>query len=367
MSVLVSVIIPVHNGEKYLRQCLDSVAGQTLQKIEIICVNDGSTDSSIDILNDYAARDCRFKIISQEASNAGHARNMGLDQTSGEYLSFLDADDWFELDMLETMMNCAKEHDADVVFCKAATYDQKTGMHSSSSFSLKSRLVPKNEVFSCRSIREDAFQFCRTAAWDKLYKASFIKTEGLRFQEQPRMNDCFFSTMANVRARRMIVCDKFFVHYRVNSGTSITSISPDIAYPCTLNTFKKLQQSMTVEELDFFGKSWKNFVIKNVTCEIQTFTENIAYKYYCMLRECDFGIDLMRDCEAYNSFLFCLYKKYLRRDWTEETFKSAFVEYRKEFSNQKKWPKWKKSLNGLIPLIRSHSFASLWLQLRGLF
>lgn len=367
MAALVSVVIPVHNGEKFLRQCLDSVAGQSLKDLEVICVNDGSTDGSLEILEEYAAQDKRIKIISQEASNAGHARNVGLAVTTGEYLSFLDADDWFELSMLESMAALAKQTDADIVFCKAATFNQKTGVQSTKSFSLKERLVPKGKVFSFKDIREDAFQFCRTAAWDKLYKADFIKAENLRFQEQPRMNDCFFSTMANIRAKRMVVCDKMFIHYRINSGTSITSISPDIAYPCTLNTFSKLQKAMSSEEFLLINKSWKNFVVKNVVNEIATFSEDIAYKYYALLKQNDFGLKEMKGSDIYDSFLFHMYKEYLDKDWTEESFKKVFEDYLKEYRAKKKQANWKKSLCGLISLVRSHSVSSLLRQFKNSF
>ncbi|MCQ2091760.1 MAG: glycosyltransferase [Fibrobacter sp.] len=364
MSVLVSVVIPVHNGEKYLRECLDTVVGQTLTDLEIICVNDGSTDGSLAILEEYAAKDSRVKIISQNASNAGHARNTGLAATTGEYLSFLDADDWFELDMLETMVNQAQSTNSDIVFCKAATFNQKTGVQSTKSFSLKERLVPKGKIFSGKDIAEDMFQFCRTAAWDKLYKASFIKAEGLQFQEQPRMNDCFFSTMANVRASRMSVCSKMFIHYRINSGTSITSISPDIAFTCTLNTFSKLQETMTADELRTFGKSWKNFVIKNVVNEIATFSEDVAYRYYQKLRGCSFQLSDMKCNEIYDKFLYNMYVKYLDQDLSEESFKIAFGNFMQDYQAKKKQANWKKSLAGLVDLICSRSFSCLLRQLK---
>lgn len=364
MNAIVSVVIPVHNGEKYLKECLDTVVNQTLKDLEIICVNDGSTDGSLAILEDYASRDSRIKVVSQEASNAGHARNTGLAVTTGEYLSFLDADDWFELNMLETMVTAAKKDDADIVFCKAATFDQKTGVQSTKSFSLKERLVPKGTVFSGKDIAEDLFQFCRTAAWDKLYKASFIKAEGLRFQEQARMNDCFFSTMANVRAKRMVVCDKMFIHYRINTGTSITSISPDIAYPCTLNTFGLLQKTMRADELKAVEKSWKNFVVKNVVNEISTFSVDVAFKYYTMLKQNDFGLSGMKGCQIYDSFLYCMYDKYLDKEWDEVSFKTAFERFMQEYRAKKKQANWKKSFSGLISLLRSHSFSSLVRQFR---
>jgi glycosyltransferase involved in cell wall biosynthesis len=96
----ISIIIPVYNAEKYLNKCLESVINQTLKDIEIICINDGSTDNSLDILQKYAKQDNRFIIINQDSSGAGVARNAGLDKAQGEYLAFLDSDDFFELDML---------------------------------------------------------------------------------------------------------------------------------------------------------------------------------------------------------------------------------------------------------------------------
>ena len=94
--VKVSVIIPVYNVEPYLKQCMDSVVGQTLKDIEIICVDDGSTDGSLDILREYAAEDNRIQIIEQKNAGAGAARNNGMRHATGKYLSFLDSDDFFE-------------------------------------------------------------------------------------------------------------------------------------------------------------------------------------------------------------------------------------------------------------------------------
>ena len=97
----VSVILPVYNAGKYLHQCMDSIVNQTLKDIEIICVDDGSSDNSLEILRQYAEKDERVKVIAQANGGAGAARNNGLRAATGEYLSFLDSDDFFELDMLE--------------------------------------------------------------------------------------------------------------------------------------------------------------------------------------------------------------------------------------------------------------------------
>ena len=121
---MVSVIIPVYNAEAYLEECLDSVVNQTLKNIEIICVNDGSTDNSLDILKEYQEKDDRVIIINQENQGAGVARNQGIKVAKGNYLSILDADDFFELNMLELMCMNALKFDADVTICRADGYDQ---------------------------------------------------------------------------------------------------------------------------------------------------------------------------------------------------------------------------------------------------
>ncbi len=113
----ISVIIPIYNVEQYLKECLESVINQTLKDIEIICINDGSTDSSPKILAEYAKRDNRIIIINQENSGVSRARNKGLDVASGEYVSFIDPDDYINTDFYNGLYNAAKINDADLCFC----------------------------------------------------------------------------------------------------------------------------------------------------------------------------------------------------------------------------------------------------------
>ena len=127
-NVKVSVIIPVYNAEKYLRECLDSVIGQTLQDIEIICVDDGSTDNSLLILQEYAANDKRLKIVEQANQGAAAARNAGIAVAQGEYLAFLDADDLYYLEALQTAYVCAEKSNADVLLFEADFFDEKHGL-----------------------------------------------------------------------------------------------------------------------------------------------------------------------------------------------------------------------------------------------
>jgi len=114
-QIKVSVIIPVYNAEKYLRECLDSIINQTLQEIEILCINDGSTDCSEKILEQYADNEKRIRVISQENRGVSSARNQGLKNAIGEFVAFIDADDYIELDMLECLYKSAKNFDADII------------------------------------------------------------------------------------------------------------------------------------------------------------------------------------------------------------------------------------------------------------
>ena len=138
----VSVIIPVYNTEKYLRECLDSVINQTLKEIEIICVDDGSTDSSLNILKEYANKDNRFTIITQQNLHAGVARNAGLTVVKGEYVSFLDSDDYIKFEYLEKLYNKIVLEKADICICKKFILDSRTNIVKEDDNSLKINMLP---------------------------------------------------------------------------------------------------------------------------------------------------------------------------------------------------------------------------------
>ena len=112
--IKVSVIVPVFNTEKYLEKCLNSLINQTLQDIEIICINDGSTDKSADIIKKFANKDSRFKLINHEPNKQGAARNTGMKIAKGEYIGFVDSDDWVDLEYYEKLYNAAKRHNFDI-------------------------------------------------------------------------------------------------------------------------------------------------------------------------------------------------------------------------------------------------------------
>lgn len=221
MTPFVSVIIPVYNAEKYLRECLDSVVNQTLRDIEIICVDDGSTDSSPAVLAEYAARDSRVRVLTQENRYAGAARNAGMKIARGDYLSFLDADDVFDPDMLRKMFLDADARDADVVICRADRFSDSLEARTPVPWTVRTELldVPATTVFSYKNFRRDAFTFCIGWTWDKLFSRRFIEEQGLSFSETRSTNDAYFTFLAVIFARRISFVDRVFVHQRVHADS----------------------------------------------------------------------------------------------------------------------------------------------------
>src|SRR5574344_49484 len=126
-KISVSFIIPIFNTEKYLKQCLNSIISQTLSDIEIICINDGSTDNSLCILENFAKKDKRIKVINQKNKGQSAARNKGITLAKGEYIAFVDSDDWAQPDMLEKMYNRATQDDTDVTMASVTLHNEKTG------------------------------------------------------------------------------------------------------------------------------------------------------------------------------------------------------------------------------------------------
>ena len=209
----VSVIIPVYNVEKYLGECLDSVLGQTLRDIEVICVDDGSTDGSPAMLEKYAARDSRVKVLRQENSGAGAARNAGLSVASGDYLFFCDPDDWCDRNMLRDMHRRAIKDKCDVVLAGMIRHDCVLSHYSFSYPSRKLARLPR--VFPGRDACDFIFVAARANPWNKLFRRAFVHERKILFQEQKRENDLFFSYVTIALAERIGVVDDAYYHYRM--------------------------------------------------------------------------------------------------------------------------------------------------------
>ena len=275
----VSVIIPVYNIEQHLRQCLDSVAGQTLQDLEVICVDDGSTDTSPTILTEYARRDSRFQILTQPNAGPGVARNTGLARARGEYLIFLDSDDWFEPDFLERMVDKAAETGADVTICRAVEFDTGTGRELPSEWMLKDRYLP-GEAFAPEEVADHLFQFTYGWPWDKLYRADFLRKTELSYPPLPNSEDLVFVFQSLALAERIAVVQAPLVYHRVHRMTSVSNSrhrDPEVPH----RALKLLQKSLQERELyPRYERSFLNWAMEFLVWNVANMGAREAQRRY---------------------------------------------------------------------------------------
>lgn len=224
VGIKVSVIIPVYNVKQYIRECLDSLINQTLREIEIICVDDGSTDGTLDILRQYESKDQRIKIIQQENQYAGVARNNGMKHVHGKYMIFLDADDFFDETMLEKTYYEAERCNADVVLFGGQSYNNVSKEIQPMPWLLNKDILPQKVPFSCRDTDGQLLNAYSPAPWTKLFLSEFIRKHNLQFQALQNSNDVFFIFSATCLAERITFLDEKFVYYRRGTMSSLQSL-----------------------------------------------------------------------------------------------------------------------------------------------
>ena len=205
----VSVIIPVYNVEQYLRECLDSVLNQTFRDIEVICVDDGSTDGSLSVLECYASADSRVKVIRAVHANAGAARNVGYGASNGKYLLFLDADDVFAPTMIQMLHAALQQYHADIANC--AKQDFLSGKPLPE---LSKGDVGNFRVLDNSKRQVNCFKEFIGWSWDKLFTRSLVERYDLHFQEQQAHNDFLFCNSACCLADRIVKTDDVFIAHR---------------------------------------------------------------------------------------------------------------------------------------------------------
>ncbi|MBZ9570445.1 glycosyltransferase [Methanobrevibacter sp. TMH8] len=230
-KVKVSVIVPVYNSEKYLKECLDSLLNQTLTEIEVICVDDGSTDSSPEILEIYSKKDKRIKVITQENKDVGPAREAGLKIAVGEYVTFADNDDWFAIDAFEKLYINAKSNDSDVVIFKIVFYYSDNDSYTyPKSLNLEKYFEEdidyNNFVFKAKNIKEQVMNNL-FAPWFKFYRLEFLKSYNFYFKEKITYPDVPFHVQVLLKANKISFCPEYLYFYRRNHQESMLLISKD--------------------------------------------------------------------------------------------------------------------------------------------
>ena len=221
--VKISVIIPVYNSEKYLERCLNSVLSQTFQEFEAICINDGSTDTSLKILENYQNKDSRIKIINIENSGVSIARNIGLKKAVGKYISFVDSDDYIDNNFLEKLYIEIDKNKAQVASASIIRESDKK----------QSKLIEyvKNEITENSKdnlIKNQCRKYC--FIWNKLYLASFLKENNLYFKDDFIYEDVFFTSSLLEIARKIVYVSNTYYHYWKNPDSLIKKSTDKTRY-----------------------------------------------------------------------------------------------------------------------------------------
>ena len=213
----ISILVPTYNQENYLREALDSLINQTLDDIEILCINDGSTDKTPQILEEYRFKDKRIKVINKQNSGYGATMNVGLDNATGDYIGILEPDDFVKNTMYENLYKLASENDLDMV--KSDFYYYMTKDNSSR----QAGLIKKQNTGKVLTVKDDIFMLkLPPSIWSSIYKRSFLNENNIRFLETPGASyqDTSFAFKTLSSAKRIMFTTKAYLYYRQDNENS---------------------------------------------------------------------------------------------------------------------------------------------------
>lgn len=301
-KICVSVILPVYNVEKYLPAALDSLINQDLRNIEIICVDDCSTDSSWSILQEYSKKDSRIKVYQQPKGGAGAARNYGMKTAKGEYLLFLDSDDLFKENLCnEVYYQCIRKN-ADVCLFAAQRMDMQTMKKEPMGWVFRAAEVPKSNLFSGSDVADNIFQLASGCPWSKMFRREFVIEKGLEFQNLPNANDAYFVRMGMALADRITSMNKVYVTYRYNEGNNIQS-NKSKAPTAFYEAYKAIKMELKARGVyEQYEQSFCNMALTESLANLHTVkTEEARKIIYNLLRDeaIDFFEFLKHDEEYY--------------------------------------------------------------------
>ena len=214
----ISIIVPVYNTEKFLEKCLNSLINQTLKDIEIICINDGSTDKSLQILEKFANKDKRIQIINQTNSGLSVARNIGIKKAKGEYIGFVDSDDWVDLNFFEQLYINVKKYNADI---------GAAGIKRVRSYKWKYHIkLEKEEVIQDTNKK---FKKCdvpeKCYVWNKIYKLSELQKLNINFEPNVYFEDRLFTAQVLINLKTLVTVPDIYYNYWTNPNSIVKTKS----------------------------------------------------------------------------------------------------------------------------------------------
>lgn len=289
----ISVIIPFYNVEKYISRCLKSVLNQSLKETEIILINDGSTDSTREIVQTFANSDLRIKIIDiNERQGQGYARNRGIEAAKGEYIVFVDSDDFIENNMLELLYKSAKTNDTDITMCAADEYDNTDGKYINSDYySLKVLEKFADKVFSPEDIKKEILDI-NVALWNKIYKREYLLSTGEKFPEGFIYEDLPFFFGTCLKAKRINIVWNILYHYGINrKNSTMKEFNAKILdrIPMVSLTYEKLKNTPYLNDMQ---KQIQGWVINDLFHRYILLKENYHKEFFFLMKKVFLNLDI---------------------------------------------------------------------------
>lgn len=256
----VSIIIPFNNVEGYIEECLNSVLTQTFEDIEVICINDASTDKTVDIVKSFKQKDKRIKLIElDERKGQGYARNRGIEIASGDYIGFVDSDDFIKPEMFEKLYSAALQANSEITMCQALEYDDVTGQYIDSDYySLAPLYGFKDGVFSAEDTKNVILDI-NVALWNKIYKRSYLLDIGEKFPEGFIYEDLPFFFGTYLSAKRIKIVWESFYNYRINrKNSTMQQFNNKILDrpPMVSLTYEKMKKAHFLDDMQKVLQGW---------------------------------------------------------------------------------------------------------------
>ena len=324
----ITVIIPSYNVEEYIGECLESLKKQTFTDFEVLCVDDGSDDRTVDIIKEYAVSDPRFQYVGMDhCGKAGLMRNEGIKRAKGEYLLFLDSDDFFESELMEHSLNKIKEDQADVCMYDARLYFGDTGKYRKSNVIQKKEYIPQTMPVEGKSFPY-VFNIGTGCPWTSLFKKSLIDENKLEFMALSRSNDIYFVNMALVLAKRITMIQEVLVNYRQRS-TSLQANNTKTPWDW-YEALKAIRDKL--KELDLYDTVETSFKNLAFGVSIYNMCSLKAGEAFCQIYErlnneifAEFDLDdfTEEECYSYNAAKYQIYMQMKECSAVEYLFRQA--------------------------------------------
>ena len=286
-EIKVSIIIPIYNPGELLIKCLDSALEQTLDEIEVLCIDDGSDEITKNILNEYSKKDSRCKIFSQENLGAGYARNNGIKYSKGEYIVFLDSDDWIEPQMCESLYNHAKKLDADLTLFDNVWHREEGSQIDFIHFDKEDYDQDfDNFIFDYHFAKDKVFNGYFGVIWTKFYKSSFIKENKITFPRHKLYNDIEFHIKSLILAKKISYYPEIFYHYNKMGQDSLqTSYRSKRESMVFYDVMEGIRNFLIEQNLmNEFRRDFLDFAFENFTFKLNEINEEFKQDYFLKIK-----------------------------------------------------------------------------------